>query len=141
QTSVTSLSSGVPYSGVFAGSGQAQLFTIVTPQDRELLITIKDNNFGDQIEVYAKFGAPPTRADYQFESTIPQSVSQTVTVPKAAPGTWYILVYAEGVAAPPQSYTLTATVASLALTAVSPSLLGNAADAVLTLTGAGFDAT
>ena len=29
---------------MFAGSGQAQLFTIATPQDRELLIAFKDTN-------------------------------------------------------------------------------------------------
>jgi RHS repeat-associated protein len=140
-TSLTPLTSGVPYHGVFAGSGQARLFTIATPQDRELLIALKGNNFGDHVEMYAKFGAPPTRADYQYQSAIPNSLSQTITVPKAAPGTWYIVVNAEGVAGLPDNYTLTATVASVGLTAVIPDHHGSAADAVLTLAGAGFDRT
>jgi RHS repeat-associated protein len=142
-TSLTPLTSGVPYHGVFAGSGQAQLFTIATPQDRELLIALEGNNQGDHVEVYAKFGAPPTRADYQYQSAILNSLSQTITVPKAAPGTWYILVYAEGVAGLPDNYTLTTTVAAHELTAVFPNRSGTAADAdtVLTLAGAGFDRT
>ena len=94
------------------------------------------------IELYAKFGAPPTRADYQYAVGDPGiDQPRTCSFPMAAPGTWYILVYAENVAAPPETYTLTATVSPVTLTAVSPNLLGNAEDAVLTLTGAGFDAT
>jgi RHS repeat-associated protein len=140
QTSVTALFSGMAFNGIFSGSGQAQLFTIATPQDKQLLITLRDNN-RDQVEAYAKFGAPPTRADYQYMSAVPTSVTQTILVPAASPGTWYILVYAGAVAAAPQSYTLTATVSPLSLTAVTPDHLGNAADAILTLTGAGFDST
>jgi RHS repeat-associated protein len=140
-TSLSPLASGVPYSGVFAGSGQAQLFTIATPQDRELLIALKGNNQGDHVEVYARFNAPPTRADYQYKSAVPNSLSQTIIVPKAAPGTWYILIYAEGVAALPDNFTLTATVVPLTLTALVPDHSGNAAAAILTLAGAGFDRT
>src|SRR5262249_3190305 len=117
------------------------LFTIATPQDKQLLITLQNSNLGDQVEIYAKFGAPPTRADFQYESSVPHSLSQNILVPTAAPGTWYILVYAERVPTPPENYTLTATVSPLALTAVTPNHLGNAADAVLILTGAGFDST
>jgi RHS repeat-associated protein len=141
QTSLTPLSSGVTYNGIFAGNGQPQLFTIATPQDQELLIHLQNSSLGDQIEVYAKYAAAPTRADFQFQSSVSRSLSQSIVIPAAAPGTWYILVYAVSVAAAPESYTLTATVSPIMLTAVSPDHLGNAADAVLTLTGAGFDST
>ena len=126
---------------MFVGNGQAQLFTVSVPQDQELLIALKNSNASDQVEVYAKFGAPPTRADFQFDSTVPHSLSRTVLIPKASPGTWYILVYAASVALAPENYTLTATVSPIDLTAVSPDRLGNGAEAVLTLTGAGFDST
>src|SRR4051794_8958140 len=43
-TSVTPLASGVAYNGTLTGSGQAQLFTVATPQDRELLIHLANNN-------------------------------------------------------------------------------------------------
>src|ERR1043165_3974866 len=86
-TSVISLTSGTGFNGVFAGSGQAQLFTISTPQDKQLLIALQDSNLGDQVEVYAKFGAPPTRADYQYMSAASRSATQTILVPTAAPGT------------------------------------------------------
>jgi YD repeat-containing protein len=141
QTSVTPLTSGVAYNGVFAGNGQPQLFTINMPQDKEMLISLRNSNPNDQIEVYAKFGSAPTRDDYQYKSAVPQSVSQSIVIPSAAPGTWYILVYATSVPAWPENYTLTATVAPVTLTAITPDRLGNAADAVLTLTGAGFDST
>jgi RHS repeat-associated protein len=141
QTSVTALTSGVTFNGVFAGSGQAQLFTLPMPQDNELLIALGDSNPGDRVEVYAKFGIPPTRADQPIIASGPTSASLNFVIPKAAPGIWYILVYAEGIAAPTQDYSLTATVSSLALTSLTPSRLGNAADALLTLAGAGFDST
>src|SRR5262249_44694421 len=76
QRSVTPLLSGTPFNGVFVGGGQAQLFTIDTPQDKELLIKLQNNNAADQVEVYANFGAPPTRADYQYKSAAAGSLSQ-----------------------------------------------------------------
>src|SRR5262249_38863307 len=68
------------------------------------------------------------------------SANQQVLVPMAAPGSWYVLVYAEAVPAP-GTYTLTATGSNLVLTGVTPDHLGNSADMTLTLTGAGFDPT
>src|SRR5262249_37894071 len=87
-----------------------------------------------------KFGTPPTRADYQYSSVAAGSGNQQVLVPMATPGTWYILVYGEAIAAP-GAYTLQATATGIRLTGVTPDHAGNAADMTLSLTGAGFDRT
>jgi RHS repeat-associated protein len=141
ETTQTALTVGTTYQGTFVGGGQPQLFTVAVPQAQQFLVSLQGLSPADSIELYAQFGAPPTRADYQYVSATPGSTSENVLVPMAAPGTWYILVYAAHVAAPPEAYSLTAAVSPVTLTAVSPNRLGNAEDAVLTLTGAGFDAT
>lgn len=141
QTSQTGLTLGTPYNGMFVGSGKAQLFKVAVPQAQQFLVSLQDSASADHVELYVKFDAAPTRADFQFQSSTASSTSQHVLVPMAAPGTWYILVYAESVATPPQSFTLTAAVSPVVLSGVSPDHLGNGAAAVLTLTGAGFDAT
>ena len=141
QTAQTALAPGSTYNGIFIGSGQAQLFTVDVPQAQQFLVSLKDSSTADHIELYAQLGAPPTRSDHQYAATAPGSVDQQLLVPMAAPGIWYILVYAEAVAAAPQDYTLTPSATPVSLTAVFPDHIGNAEDAVLTLAGGGFDST
>jgi RHS repeat-associated protein len=140
-TSVTPIINGAPYNGVLTGSGQAQLFTVSVPQDEQLLLKLQSQSGGDPLEVYASFGTPPTPDTYQYASTEPLSLTQTIVAPTAAPGTWYILVYAPVVSLTTENYTLTGTSSAIGVKSIMPTRLGNAADAVLTLTGAGFDNT
>src|SRR5262249_54281076 len=83
--------------------------------------------------------APPTRSDYQYKST-PSAGQHEILVPMAAPGVWYILVYAEAVPAP-STFALSATASAVSLSSVTPTRHGNGADMTLTTAGAGFDAT
>ena len=81
--------------------------------------------------MYARLGAPPTLSDYHASST------DEVVIPMAAAGDWYILVYAFSVS-DPGSYTLVAQTVPITLSSVTPDHHGNGADAVLSLSGAGF---
>jgi RHS repeat-associated protein len=137
QLSVTGLTLGTPYGGTLADSGQSQLFQVTVPTTAQLLVTLTDGNFADQNEVYVSYGAPPTRASYQYRSATPAATNQQVLVPTATAGTWYILVYGNLVLAA-GSYTLTASVSNLFLTSVTPPTQGTASDAVLILSGLGF---
>ena len=107
------------------------------PNIQQLLINLKDVSSADHNEVYVKYGAAPTRADYQFRYSNVAAANQQVLVPSAAPGTWYILVYGDTIPAP-STYTLTASTAGIYLFGVTPDHHGNGANAVLTLSGAGF---
>jgi RHS repeat-associated protein len=137
QLSETTLTLGTPYNGTLAGNGQSQLFQVTLPAAEQLLVTLTDNDAADQNAVYVSYGAPPTRANYQYRFSTPAAANQQVLVPMATAGTWYILVY-DNVVPAPGSYTLTATGGSLFLNSVTPSTQGTASDATLILTGLGF---
>ena len=126
ENNVTALSSGVASNGSLVGNGQSQLFTIGTTQDQELLIGLKNQNAADHIELFARLGSPPTPANYQYKSATPDSKTQTIVITQAAPGTWYILVDAVSVAVPPESDSLTATIAPIALSSSLPKTEGTA---------------
>jgi len=139
QITLVDLVLGTPYSGRLEGSGQAQLFRVVVPEARQLRVFLQDSATSDRNEVYLKFGAPPTRVDYQFRYTA-AAASQQVVVPTAAPGSWYVLVYSESVQSP-GPFSLLASTSTIFLTGITPDHAGSAADSTLTLTGAGFDRT
>jgi RHS repeat-associated protein len=140
QTAVIPLQLGTPYHGQLEGSAEALLFQVNVPASRALQVDLSDNTAADHNEVYVKLGAPPTRADYQFRSGNDASANQQVLVPSAAPTTWYILVY-DAFVAQPSNFALSAIGAGVVVSGVTPDHAGNAAAAVLTVTGAGFDAT
>jgi RHS repeat-associated protein len=138
QTAQTTLTLGTTYQGTLAGSGQPQLFRIDLATTESLLVVLKYASAADHNELYLKFGAPPTRSDYQYKFSTPASANQQVLAPAAAAGSWYILLCAALVPAP-SSYTITATSGAIFLTGVTPDHSGNAAAAILTLTSSGFD--
>jgi RHS repeat-associated protein len=140
ETTPIDLTPGTPITEPLAGSGQTQLYRLQLSSAGLLHIGLVDLQASDQNEVYVKLGAPPTRADYDFRSSAPASANQAVTVPQAAAGTWYILVY-NALASASGSYTLKAAASALVVDRVSPPQLSTGQDALLTLTGAGFDAT
>ncbi len=141
QTEQTALALGTPYHGTFSGDAQAQLFHVSVPQAQQFLLSVQGISAADHIEIYARVGTPPTRADLQFSATSTLVSSQNLLVPMAAPGNWYILVYAEHVSIAPEGFGLTASVSPITLSSVTPPQLGNADDMVLTLSGAGFDSS
>jgi YD repeat-containing protein len=138
QTALTNLTLGTTYQGLLAGNGQPQLFRVDLATTESLLVVLRDASAADHNELYLKFGAPPTRSDYQYRFSTPASANQQVLAPAAAAGTWYILLYAELVPAP-SSYTITATPGAIFLTGVTPDHAGNGVVTTLTLTGSGFD--
>jgi RHS repeat-associated protein len=140
RTAPIALTLGTPFTESLAGSGQTQLFQLQLATASPLQVGLTDPQTSDENEVYVKFGAPPTIADYDYRFSTPAAPNQTVTIPQAAPGTWYILVYNPVVPAS-GSYTLIAVASSILLDHVSPAQLGTARENTLTLTGAGFDAT
>ena len=140
QTVVNNLTLGTPYTGALAGSGQAQLFTVTVTTAQPLSIVLTDPSAGDHTELYASFGPlPPTRETYDYGDSS-SGASHSLLVPNATPGTWYVLVYGESVLTP-DSFTLQTTSSPLILTGVTPDQYGANANAVLTVTGAGFDTT
>jgi len=136
QTTQTPLSLGIPFNGNFAGTGQSQLFALDVPAAAPLSLQLTDPTASDHVELYARFGAPPTRQVYDAGAS-GAGASPSLLIPSADAGTWYVLVYAEAVAAN-SGFSLLANSTPVLVTAVSPAQYGANSVATLTLTGAGF---
>jgi RHS repeat-associated protein len=139
-TTITTLTLGMPLAGTIAGTGQAQLFALDVAQSGQVLITLSDNTGADHNELYASLGAVPTRGQAQYQFSASAAANQQLSIPAAAPGTYDILVYTAYAPAASQ-FTLTATEASIFLSAVTPDRSGTSAATTITLSGLGFDAT
>jgi YD repeat-containing protein len=136
QTTQGNLTLGMQFIGSLIGNAQAQLFQVTVPSAQVLSVQLQDSSSADSNELYVKYGSPPSRQDYEFGSFNGGS-NQSILVPSAAPGIWYVLVYAASVPSV-SSYTLLATTGSVQLTQVSPDHYATGTPASLTIAGAGF---
>jgi RHS repeat-associated protein len=134
----TTVAAGTNFQGQLVGSGQAQLFQINLTQSGPAQINLLQSLAGGQVQIYAKYGSPPTPSDYDYEFEGEASQLQQLLIPFANQGSWYILVYAIYV---PQTiaYSFSVQDQGIILSGVTPALASTSADAVLTLAGAGFD--
>ncbi|MBE2259307.1 MAG: RHS repeat protein, partial [Rhodobacteraceae bacterium] len=140
QTQVTDLALGSFHTGQFVGSGQAELFRIETPTSNTLKIVLDDDSSNNANELYLKFGAPPTRSDYDYRFSAAAASDQEIVVPMAYAGQWYALVYGDTVRTN-SAFDISATSNGVFLTGVTPVRYAADATATLTLSGGGFDAT
>ena len=136
-TSVTPLALGTPYTGTWAGSGQAQLFTVPVTTANPLSVILTDAAMADHTEIYVRFNAAPTREIFDLAASGTGS-SHNLLVPSATVGTWYILVYSESVSGG-GDYTLQANSGEVVLSRNSTSQSAANFDTTITLTGAGFN--
>jgi RHS repeat-associated protein len=137
KTGQTALTPNVPFTGSLTGSGQAQVFRLPISSAQQMLVQLDSVSDAAKNELYIKFGAPPTRSDYQYRYST-AGADQRLVVPTANAGTWYILVYAENVPAS-TNYSLLARTGSIFLDEVSPKSTSDLIETVLTLDGLGFD--
>ena len=138
QTGLTVLPPDTTYQGTWAGSGQAQLFTIPVTNINPLSVILTDANTANHTELYLRFGAPPTRQTFDFGASGPGS-SHRLLVPSATVGTWYVLAYGESIPSGSGSFTLSAPAGAVVLTGTSTTKSVSNQETTLTLTGAGFN--
>jgi RHS repeat-associated protein len=136
-TALTNIPLNGSINGTLVGSDQAQLFTIAVPAAQTLSVALDDQSVVDSNELYLRFGLPPTRETFDYRYSGASAPDQSIVVPHAAVGTWYVLIYGANV--PVQSsFSLSAVGAGLQVAHVTPPSLGDAAPAPLVITGAGF---
>lgn len=138
QTTVTSLIPGTTYNGTWVGTGQVQLFSIPVTNTGAMSINLSDPSTLDNVRLYASFGTAPTEQTYLYAATGSGS-SQSLFIPTATPGTWYVLAYASTIARAPSQYTLEATIKEITLTGTTPHEGTSNAATTLTLTGGVFN--
>lgn len=123
-----------PHAEFLNGGNEGKLFRVDVPGG--LPLTITTNLPGNVGEVYLRYGAPPTREDYQYRSSSSAFEPTLAVAPFAATGTWYALVYHTGTSS--TSLNVTATV-GMSLKSFSPERYASGDEFSITLTGAGFD--
>jgi hypothetical protein len=137
-TAQTNLGLSEPFVGTLLGSGEAQLFVFQVSNTMPMRISLALGQTGENVELYAKYGSPPTRADYDYKYFGPPSQNENILVPEPAEGAWYVLVYSDFVPAP-TSYTLEAIQQSIFLEGAFPATNVMLFNSVVELTGAGFN--
>ena len=140
ETKVVDLLPNETFEGQFIDDAQAELFKVTLPQASPFKITLDNGATPNANEIYVKFSAPPTRGEYDYRFSHMAAANQEILIPMAYVGEWYILVYGNTIHSP-GPYTLVAETADLFVESVTPDHHGNAVDAVLTIKGAGFDAS
>jgi RHS repeat-associated protein len=124
------------FSGTLLATGQAQLFQVEVPTGNPLSVVLDDLSNSNLNEVYARFAAPPTRSEFDasFESS---GADQSLLIPRAVEGTWYVLVYSSNVVESCE-YSLRVSSGPIVIQQSIPPQLGNGNDSVVTVTGSGF---
>ena len=134
------LTLGVGYQGELVGSGQAQLFQFDLPTTAPLWIVLASSVTNNHCELYARFGAPPTRASFDARGHDAAGGGQQILMSCATVGSWYVLVFGDDIHTP-GTFTLRASSANILLLSVTPNRGGRNLENTLTLGGAGFDAS
>ncbi len=135
---IPSLESGVAMDSAFVDSDIGHFYQIDVPAGSSLSVVLDDVNDQGVTELYASYGTPPTRS--QFDARFSNvGADQQLVVPAATPGIWFILAYGNWVPDGGE-YTIEATTGRVLLLSTTPDRHGDAIDAVLTIRGAGFGA-
>jgi RHS repeat-associated protein len=137
ETTVTDIYLASPATGNLHGNRQAQMFRLDLTQGGVLNFSLLNAGAGNRLEMYVQHDTPPTRAASQFNDASGNTANRSMLIPNAAPGFWYVLVYADVVPVP-GTYTLEATAPPVALQSVTPLQHASTFTSVVTLTGAGF---
>ncbi|MCX6880379.1 MAG: hypothetical protein NTW21_42225, partial [Verrucomicrobia bacterium] len=131
---------GTPFTGRFTGSGQLQVFAFDVTGAMPLLLDLANSGVGNLVEVYVRFGALPTFGSYDERVTGLATSGQSILIPRAAVGTYYVMIHAPYVPTA-SDFTFTATLPSFAIRSTQFGTGGNAGNFTIHAKGAGFDRT
>jgi hypothetical protein len=131
---------GTPFTGSFTGSGQIQTFAFNVTEAMPLLLDLANSGAGNRVEVYVRFGTLPTFGSYDERVTGLTTDGQSILIPKAAVGTYYVMIHAPLVPTP-SDFSFTATLPSFAIRSTAFGTGGNAGNFTIHAKGAGFDRT
>ncbi len=137
EKSLTELAVGSRFDGSWASSGQSQLFKLQVNDALPVLLTLDDTSDRNHNELYVRYGAPPTRTDFDLRFSDPASADQRLLVPASTIGDAYVLVFADYVGEP-STFAIEATASTMVLDTVAPNEVPAQSAAQLDLSGIGF---
>jgi subtilase family serine protease len=136
------LPTGTSKTGTLANN-QAVYYKIVVPAGETLRVVLDSLSATASNELYVRYGAMPTRTDFDFRFENAFAPDQVVTVPTTKAGAYYVMAFGTGLAetVPAQApvYTISAELVPFGITAVEPASVGNTGLATLRINGAFFD--
>jgi len=86
----TSLTNGVPITGISGAAGSEKFYMISVPAGQDELVISTSEGTGD-VDLYVRLGSQPTTTSYDYR---PYKIgnNETVTVPNPTAGTWYVML-------------------------------------------------
>jgi hypothetical protein len=135
---VPALTLGTAQTDVFAQNGQARYYRVAVDAGASLFVTLNDANDQGANELYIKYGAVPTRTDFDAKYSRPLAADQQVRIPDTQAGTYYVLAYGAGVPDAPGTFSLTASLMDFSLAGLSPITGGNVGNVTVSIRGAQF---
>src|SRR6185436_12164290 len=106
-------------------------------------ITVDNQSSTQATQVYVRFGQMASAAVYEVRDTSPSAADQTVLIPLARPGDYYLMVKNDSPSWQPTPLTvrLLAEPLTFKVLGSSPAEVGNAGKSTLLVEGALFDST
>ncbi|BBO84834.1 hypothetical protein DSCO28_54000 [Desulfosarcina ovata subsp. sediminis] len=130
---------GTLQTGKLEDGSDVNYYVIQVPAGGHLTITLDDLDDLGANEIYIKHGSLPSAGDYDYKFSAFGSTDQSIYVPNATAGYWFIMVTGSDVPEGGSEYTLLAEhVTGVILDSVTPDHYGAAVGARLTFEGAGF---
>lgn len=138
QIDVPTLTLGVAQAGNLL-EGQSAFYKVAVGAGETLVFTLDSTATNNTTnELYARFGALPSRTRSDFRSIAAFSADQEIIVPFTEAGTYYILGYGADVGGV-TNYSITAKVIPFSVLGATPGQVGNTGNATLEIRGARFD--
>ncbi len=130
---------GTAVNGQVSSADPDDFYVLHTDSGDSFRLDLTSKTTGTPLELYVRYAAVPSRQSFDQRWATPVAQQDISLTAINGPGTYYILVSSNGNGAS-ASYSLTAQTAPFFVTDFSPKRQGIAADANITITGAGFDA-
>jgi len=131
---------GTEVTGSLSQSDRSDYYAVHVSGGQSLLVTLDGQaNTGANL-MYVRLGAMPTRLDYDYRLAPGGQDGELVFTEAPGGGTYYVLVYGDQIGTT-TSYAIAARTGPIFIRGITPTYHGNAQQATVTLTGAGFDDT
>ncbi len=123
-----------PSSGRFEPTEHSRFYAIEVAAHTDFEVSLDDQDDSGVNELYVSYAIPPTRSRHDFGQAEPRA-DQSLRVPAAAEGVYYILVYGKLLYGA-DDYSIVASQTPFGIQRVSPSLVGTDGPVTLSIRGA-----
>lgn len=123
--------------GTFLAAGDHQYYLVDVPPGGHLRFTLTGPS-GSHTELYVRRGLLPTAGEFDYRFTASGQANQTIFVPNAQAGPWYVLAYTDSLSGDGNYTVSTDFSTGVIVSDILPVRAGKAVPATVTINGAGF---